>query len=248
MQLKRFGCDHDGGYVLPSDCLERIDGLLSFGVDRNWSFERQVRHRHPEIPLHAYDPSVSDRLFYREKRTALVRLSTLRGSYLKFKEASKILEDFRHTFSAPACHFCERAHDQILGKGDCDMGKAFSRLSGCKNLLVKMDIEGAEYRVLPELIGLASRVAYLTVEFHETGVFRKTFEDIVRKIQKTHFIAHLHGNNGGEVAKDGLPELLEISFVKGRPRAKAKIVALPNDLVDSCNVPGRNDYKISWSR
>jgi hypothetical protein len=128
------------------------------------------------------------------------------------------------------------------------MGKAFSRLSGCKNLLVKMDIEGAEYRVLPELIGLASRVAYLTVEFHETGVFRKTFEDIVRKIQKTHFIAHLHGNNGGEVAKDGLPELLEISFVKGRPRAKAKITALPNDLVDSCNVPGRNDYKISWSR
>ena len=233
---------------MPSDCLERIDGLLSFGVDRNWSFERQVRHRHPKIPLHAYDPSVSDRLFYREKRAALVRLSTLRGSYLKFQEASKILEDFRHTFSAPACHFCERAHDQILGKGDCDMGKAFSRLSGCKNLLVKMDIEGAEYRVLPELIGLASRVAYLTVEFHETGVFRKSFEDIVRKIQKTHFIAHLHGNNGGEVAKDGLPELLEISFVRGRPRAKAKIAALPNDLVDSCNVPGRNDYKISWSR
>jgi FkbM family methyltransferase len=51
---------------------------------------------------------------------------------------------------------------------------------------VKMDIEGAEYRVLPDLIGLGSKVAYLTVEFHETGVFRKTFEDIVRKIQKSH--------------------------------------------------------------
>jgi len=248
VQLKRFGCDHDGGYVLPSDCLERIDGLLSFGVDRNWSFERQVRQRHPEIPLHAYDPSVSERMFYREKRGALVRLLTLRGSYSKFQETSRFLADFKHTFSASACHFRERAHDQILGKGDCDMGKAFSRLSGCKNLLVKMDIEGGEYRVLPDLVGLASRVAYLTVEFHETGVFRKTFEDIVRKIQKTHFIAHLHGNNGGEVAKDGLPELLEISFVKGRPHEKSKVVALPNDLVDSCNVPGRNDYKISWSR
>ena len=233
---------------MPSDCLERIDGLLSFGVDRNWSFERQVRQRHPEIPLHAYDPSVSERMFYREKRGALVRLLTLRGSYSKFQETSRILEDFKHTFSVSACHFRERAHDQILGKGDCDMGKAFSRLSGCKNLLVKMDIEGGEYRVLPDLVGLASRVAYLTVEFHETGVFRKTFEDIVRKIQKTHFIAHLHGNNGGEVAKDGLPELLEISFVKGRPHEKSKVVDLPNDLVDSCNVPGRNDYKISWSR
>jgi hypothetical protein len=248
VRLKRFGCDHDGGYVLPSDCLERIDGLLSFGVDRNWSFERQVRQRHPKIPLHAYDPSVSERIFYREKRATLVRLLTLRGSYSKFQETSRILEDFKDTFFAPACHFRERAHDQIVGKGDCDMSKAFSPLSGCKNLLVKMDIEGTEYRVLLDLIGFASRIAYLTIEFHETGVFRRTFEDIVRKIQKTHFIAHLHGNNGGEVAKDGLPELLEISFVKGRPRAKAKVAALPNDLVDSCNVLGRNDYKISWSR
>lgn len=247
MRLKRFGCDHDGGYILPSDCLERIDGLLSFGVDRNWSFERQVRERHPKIPLHAYDPSVSERMFYREKRAALVRLLTLRGSYSKFQESSRILEDFKHTFSASACHFRERAHDQILGKGDCDMGKAFSRLSGCKNLLIKMDIEGAEYRVLPDLISFASRAAYLTVEFHETGVFRKTFEEIVRNIQKTHFIVHLHGNNGGEVAKDGLPELLEISFVRGRPRGKDKVSALPNDLVDSCNVPSRNDYKICWS-
>ena len=111
-----------------------------------------------------------------------------------------------------------------------------------------MDIEGAEYRVLPDLIGLASRVAYLAVEFHETAVFRETFLDIVRKIQKTHFIAHLHGNNGGGVAKDGLPELLEISFVKGRPPGKDKVSALPNDLVDSCNAPSRNDYKIHWSK
>jgi len=248
VRLKRFGCDHDGGYVLPSDCLERIDGVLSFGVDRNWSFERQVRQRHPKIPLHAYDPSVSERMFYREKRAALVRLLTLRGSYLKFQEASRILQDFRNTFSVPARHFRERAHDQVLGKGDCDMRKAFSRLSGCKNLLVKMDIEAAEYRVLPDLIVFASRIAYLTLEFHETGVFRKTFEDIVQKIQKTHFIAHLHGNNCGGVAKDGLPELLEISFVKGRARGKDKIAALPNELVDSCNAPGRNDYKICWAR
>jgi hypothetical protein len=248
VRLQRFGCDYDGGYVLPSDCLEKIDGLLSFGVDRNWSFERQVRERRPMIPLHAYDPSVSERLFYREKRAAFVRFLTLGGSFLNFQEASRTLDEFRNTFSLPACHFRERAHDHSLGKGDCDMGKAFSRLSGCKNLLVKMDIEGAEYRVLPDLIGLASRVAYLAVEFHETAVFRETFLDIVRKIQKTHFIAHLHGNNGGGVAKDGLPELLEISFVKGRPPGKDKVSALPNDLVDSCNAPSRNDYKIHWSK
>jgi hypothetical protein len=50
---------------------------------------------------------------------------------------------------------------------------------------------------------------------------------------------------GGEVAKHGLPELLEISFVKGRPRGKDKVAALPNDIVDSCNVPGRNEQRFA---
>jgi hypothetical protein len=55
-------------------------------------------------------------------------------------------------------------------------------------------------------------------------------------------------HEGGEVAKAGFPDLLGISSVKEKPRGKDKAAVLPNDLVDSCNVPGRNDYKISWSR
>jgi len=75
-------------------------------------------------------------------------------------------------------------------------------------------------------------------------LFRRTFEITIRKIQKTHFIAPLHGNNGGEVAKDGVPELLEISFIKGRPCGIGKVPALPNDFADSCNIPSSKDDKI----
>jgi hypothetical protein len=188
VRLQRFGCDHDGGYVLPSDCLERIDGLLSFGVDRNWSFERQVRERRPMIPLHAYDPSVSERLFYREKRAAFVRFLTLGGSFLNFQEASRTLDEFRNTFSLPARHFRERAHDHSLGKGDCDMGKAFSRLSGCKNLLVKMDIEGAEDEVFTNISkDSLVKIRYLAIEYHD-NIVPNTLKLITEKLFETHTV------------------------------------------------------------
>jgi hypothetical protein len=55
-------------------------------------------------------------------------------------------------------------------------------------------------------------------------------------------------HEGGEVAQAGLPELAKTSLVRKRPLGKSKVAALPNDLVDSCNVPCRNDYKICWAR
>jgi hypothetical protein len=55
-------------------------------------------------------------------------------------------------------------------------------------------------------------------------------------------------HDGGEVAKAGFPDLLGIFSVKEKPRGKDKAGALPNDLVDSFNVLGRNDYKNCWSR
>ncbi|HNS26959.1 MAG TPA: hypothetical protein PKN91_02440 [Steroidobacteraceae bacterium] len=37
--MMRVGRDHDGGYVLPRDVIERSHTLLSLGVNDDWSFE-----------------------------------------------------------------------------------------------------------------------------------------------------------------------------------------------------------------
>ena len=157
--LERLGSSHDGGYVLPKGALDQIDGVLSFGIDRNWSLEARIRSERPEIPLHAYDPTVYERLFYREARSAWARLFTLRTPWAQVQQALKRLREFQKTFSAQGVHYRQRIFDRIQGQGDADFHLAVQRLAGCQNLLVKMDIEGDEYRVLPDLLPHARGVA-----------------------------------------------------------------------------------------
>ena len=38
--LVRIGRDNDGGYVLPQRIFNFCDGLLSYGINKDWSFER----------------------------------------------------------------------------------------------------------------------------------------------------------------------------------------------------------------
>ena len=40
--LVRLGRNADGGYLLPSEVLDEIDGCLSFGLGAEWSFEQAL--------------------------------------------------------------------------------------------------------------------------------------------------------------------------------------------------------------
>ena len=39
--LVRIGRDNDGGYVLPQRIFNYCDGLLSYGINKDWSFEKE---------------------------------------------------------------------------------------------------------------------------------------------------------------------------------------------------------------
>lgn len=244
--LIRLGSDRDGGYVLPRSALDIIDGVLSFGIDRNWSFESGLRTFRPEIPLHAYDHTISDRMFYREVRSAWIRFFALRGSWNEVKRTSRVLADFRRTFSGKGRHFRQKMCDRVYGKEEADFALAIRRLEGKKNLLVKVDIEGDEYHILPDLLCHSKNIAFLVIEFHFTGVYRETFHRWALALQKSFHLVHLHANNGGGRARDRLPEFLELTFVRGRPNSKIRINRLPLRNLDQSNLPGRPDYSLVW--
>ena len=52
--LRRYGRDHDGGYVMPASSFRAADSLLSFGLNFDWSFEREFAAAHPNAPIHAF--------------------------------------------------------------------------------------------------------------------------------------------------------------------------------------------------
>jgi hypothetical protein len=94
-------------------------------------------------------------------------------------------------------------------------------LPNAGDLLLQMDIEGAEYECLLALShGLQSRFRTVIVEFHggHHWLLRPYFRLVKAAIEKllaTHVVVHLHANNCcGSVETDGLviPRVLEVTF------------------------------------
>jgi hypothetical protein len=116
------------------------------------------------------------------------------------------------------------------------------------DLMLQMDIEAAEYRVLPGITDqLLKRFRIMVIEFHNLdNIFAKFFFDIFRitfsRLTKYHYVAHLHPNNGCFVAKRGdlhIPQTMEFTFHR-KNRASIinnQVVQFPHPL-DADNVAG----------
>ena len=57
--LIRMGRPNDGGYVIPEKIFSFCDGLLSYGINKDWSFEKDFWKKNPNTIIHCYDHSVS---------------------------------------------------------------------------------------------------------------------------------------------------------------------------------------------
>jgi hypothetical protein len=213
VDLKRFGNRYDGGYILPASILENIDAMISMGINDDWSLESEIRKLNPGITIDAYDYTISARKFRRELRQEFNKFLLFRSNFAKLKKKFSTLVEYHRFFRNGVTHYSNRIFDRINYSYDTTLQNCFSKLDKYSRIFLKMDIEGAEYRVLPDLLSYVDRVNLLAIEFHDTAPFRSKFTEQIKELQHNFYIVHLHGNNDGGVAKDGLPETLEITFI-----------------------------------
>lgn len=222
--LVRIGRNRDGGYVINRAALQSAEVLLSFGISTDWSFDSHWwRYRNGQRRyLAAYDFSVS------------------LGEFLKFSGRS-----FREWLSAPAkfrnllfglhylwvaaryiTFFDEKnkrffqkgigaiSNDVFLGIDDILLQLPFKPSSN--SILIKMDIEGAEYEMIPQLHRIQDSIAAIVVEFHDLDKRGKDLDKIADELRHHGYcLTHIHPNNGGAIIPGTqLPGLLEITFVK----------------------------------
>ncbi|RWO40481.1 MAG: hypothetical protein EOS11_20015 [Mesorhizobium sp.] len=126
------------------------------------------------------------------------------------------------------------------------------------DLILQMDIEGAEWRVIldasPEVL---SRFRIMVIEFHDLRqIFGKFSFELIeaafQKIQRTHSVVHLHPNN---IVKPyvsqgiSVPSIMEITFYRNDRKFLSQVpVSYPNSL-DCDNVPSMPSIdlpKIWW--
>ena len=53
--LVRVGRDFDGGYLVGKDTILNSDTLVSFGINDDWSFERDFKNINSETKVICYD-------------------------------------------------------------------------------------------------------------------------------------------------------------------------------------------------
>lgn len=215
--LIRCGHKYDGGYVFPSSVLDRANILISFGIGLDTSFEVCLNKKRPNITIHAYDHSVNSvNLFFwciGGVVRYLIGQTNLTESKMRFLEFRNYLTLFRGKNK----HFHQRVcHTSVENKRDIIPTYVFHRISDFSNVILKMDIEGSEYSVIPDLLKFSNKMDLMIIEFHDTDKLRSLFEEQINAIRESFNIVHLHGNNCAGIASDGLPVVLEITFLNKR--------------------------------
>jgi hypothetical protein len=210
--LCRVGGRHDGGYVIPRSLVDTTDLLVSMGVSENWSFDEHFRRLHPGLRIHAYDHTISRMAFVRRVGIGVAKMLLGIVPGREVSRRVRLLKAYEAFFADDVTHFRERIHDHHDRRHDATLDQVFARTQS-RRVFLKIDIEGGEYRVIDDILRHADRVTGMVIEFHDTHRLRTVFADAIRKLQARFSIVHLHANNYGGVAPDGLPDVLEVTFV-----------------------------------
>ena len=222
--LVRLGKDWDGGYVLSARSIDSATGMLSFGINDDWSFDQHWVQRKPNDRIHGYDGTIS-----------LCRM------------AADLQQSYREFFGGPATHFPVNI-GAISYVGQSSLDDAVVRLN-CEKFFIKMDIEGGEWQLTDAIMTHADNITGMVVEFHNTHRLRELLVDVLNTYRKKFHIVHIHPNTScGYTENDNFPVVVEYTFLNQTlwPHDTQRWDAWLPDL-DQPNLPNTQDWRMFWN-
>jgi hypothetical protein len=211
-ELARFGEKHDGGYLVCANLLKDVGSAYSYGISGYDGWGCDISTR-LNVPVHQYDCFNTTRPSCPSGRPVF-HAECVAGGHSVDGEG-RLFDSLQRQFGK---------------NGDAD-----------KHLVVKMDVEGAEWdSILETPDEVLDRVDQLVFEFHGIDRNSARYLEVVTKLKRTFEIVHLHFNNysclGG-----GAPFpawAYEVTLVNKRLAEvdPAQTVTLPNPL-DTPNQP-----------
>ncbi len=247
--LVRFGIKKDGGYIVDLSCINRVNHLVSFGMADEFSFEEDFLNNNKLNSLEIYDFSVNHKNYLRDILKVLRRFLTFRKNFYHLVlVVKKYLSFLKFIKNKKVKFYSKRITNIIKKKDEINLEKIFSNLQ--KNKVgIKVDIEEDEYKIIDDIIKNSSKIVFLIIEFHQIEMKNEIFVDSLKKINKFFDIVHLHGNNHEKVLKNGLPNVIEISFVNKNNNLDYINFPknFPIDKLDFPNNPFKPDININFS-
>ena len=255
VELTRLGKDNDGGYVIPKIIIKKSDGVLSFGINKDWSFENDF-YKKNKVKIHCYDHTV--KLFSLMKYSikcfflSLFYLIILdRKRFNRSFNGINIIQKYNSFFNKNIVHFKKRIWTNNKNE-NIKISDAIDKIIslGVKNIFIKMDIEGDEYETLNYISNYKKNIIGLVVEFHQINKRSKDFNSTINDLKSSFYIAHVHGNNYSKIDNvSNLPSSLEVSFINkeivNKPVLKSKN-KFPISGLDQPNKHSRPDIELNF--
>jgi hypothetical protein len=214
LSLIRLGRNHDGGYVVPKVCLKSSQYLLAGGYGNDFSFERAFLSLSRSNQVHLYDYSISFPILIRD---------LIKGSFKKllgrpdygFKYHLRNIFQFFKLKTSSILYFNSKLESDSLNHG-VDIPAAI-RGFRCplvdNSIFCKLDIEGSEYELIDGLSESSSFISGLVIEFHDIENRYEQLISALSKLRRDFYLVHNHPNNYAGVGENGIPRVLEITFV-----------------------------------
>jgi hypothetical protein len=264
----RIGSNFDGGYILPKETVLKAECLLSFGVSTNIDFEKEMSTLNPNLAIKMYDPFIGPvEDFKRLAKRMFGKVEPVkRNIQLKKNEQYKAIKKgllkesisrFFHWVKFYGLISKKNIHYQKIGLRNYDdsLFTSFdsifknSFLRSQKEVVIKMDIEGDEYKVYKDLLKYSSQISVVLLELHEVETYS---EEVIKLIEQFRvnglFLIHIHGNNSDVLVEGStIPNTLELSFAKCTEQTTDDNLYPDKNLDAPCN-PYWEDYKLSFLR
>ena len=237
--LIRVGSKGDGGYLLPKEVIKDIKYCLSFGIGYNHEFESHLHKKIKGLRVIGFDHTVGVKFFMRLAFNGLLKLLILKGSFKEFSERNRRLLGFISFWVISGNHKHNRTK---ISKSNVEKIINSFELETC---LLKIDIEGSEWEIWSKIDEDIQSIACLIIEFHHVRKNIAQLKEIVDNLKQTHNIAHLHINNFSPQHNIGVPDFIELTFVRkdykssGLKRKKLPIINL-----DRKTMPNLDDFSI----
>lgn len=125
-----------------------------------------------------------------------------------------------------------------------------------KNIILKMDIEGAEWNILDKMESdLLNMFGQIVLELHNMTIMddASKIKNVLNKLNATHAVVHVHGNNWSAALSYGqgiLPSSLEVTYVNREMYCIKEMddVELPI-LIDERNCCERDEFYLGkWNQ
>ena len=236
--LLRIGPRLDGGYIIDRRIIKKSKTIITCGLNDDWEFEKHF------LKIIADDHTINEKFWKKRFKKDLLAILMLKKLNLK-----KILDIFKYInykifFREKNIHILKKV---VLNKKNKNEISIKEILNKKQNIVLKIDIEGDEYKILKTVKSNYHKINLLIIEFHNIS---KNMMKIKKFLSNSKLkIIHLHANNYGGVDKFNNPNVIEVSLINSKKfsvNRKKSTEYYPIPGLDFKNLKRREDIKLKF--